>query len=560
MPNKDWRRRPAPPPGLARSLGLTPFQAHLLFNRGVTQRTQMDSYLAADERLSHDPFLLPGMDDAVARLERALAAGETVGVFGDFDTDGISGTALLVMALRELGAPVVPYLPHRVDEGHGLNAQAVESLRSRGVSLMVTVDCGTSSAAEIEMASSIGMDTIVTDHHSLSTPFPPATALVNPKRPDSQYPYEGLTGAGLAYKLAEALWSALGRAKPHHLLELAALGTVADVGPLTGENRYMVKQGLDLLNRTQHPGLTALLEQARLKKGELDTESLSFGLIPRLNAAGRLGDAHTSLDLLVAESLEAARPIAEGLEAQNRERQQLTHESMEQAREQVESQHDAPPHIIVVEHRDWLPGVLGLIAGGLSEHYYRPAIAVRTDAQLSRGSARSIPEFDMIEALRASGAPFQRFGGHPRAAGFTLPTPDLPGLKARLPALAADKLASVDLTPSIEVDCEISPLLMDGANFGFIQSLGPFGEGNPAPVFLTRNARVLAARQVGSDSAHLKMRVGHSGGRWDAIAFRRGADICEPGAMVDLVYTMQKNNWDGQERLELKVLDFRVRA
>ena len=518
----------------------------------------METYLAADERLSHDPFLLPSMDDAVSRLERALAAGEKIGVFGDFDTDGISGTALLVKALRELGGRVIPYLPHRVEEGHGLNAPAIESLRSRGVSLMVTVDCGTSSSAEIELASSIGMDTIVTDHHSLSTPVPPAIALVNPRRPDSRYPYDGLTGAGLSFKLAEALWSALGREKPLHLLELAALGTVADVGPLTGENRYMVKEGLDRLNRTHHPGLTALVEQARLKFGELDTESLSFGLIPRLNAAGRLGDAHVSLDLLVAESLEAARPIAEGLEAQNRERQQLSGESIEQARDLLESRDDAPPHIIFVEHQDWIPGVLGLIAGGLSEEYYRPAIAVRTEAQLSRGSARSIPEFDIVEALRASGAPFQRFGGHPAAAGFTLPTPDIPGLKARLTALAAEKLEGLDLTPSIEVDCEISPLLLDGTNFGFIQSLGPFGEGNPAPVFLTRNARVLSARQVGSNRAHLKMRVGHSGGRWNAIAFKRGGDICQTGARVDLVYTVQRDNWDGQERLELNVLDFRV--
>ena len=316
-PDKVWKRLPSPPAGFAQSLGLAPFQEHLLYNRGIRHQEELDQFLAADARLTYDPLLLPDMSKAVNRLQTALADGEVIGIFGDFDTDGVTGTALLVQALTELGAKVISYLPDRVDEGHGLNAAAIESIRAQNASLLVTVDCGVSSAEEVELASSLGIDTIITDHHSLPAVVPKAQAVVNPRRPDSRYPYDGLTGVGLSFKLVEALWAALGRPQPDHLLELVALGTVADVGPLTGENRYLVKKGLERLNATQHAGLRALIARSGVRPGSLDTESLSFGLIPRLNAAGRLGDASLSLELLTASSTEVAGPIAERLELLN---------------------------------------------------------------------------------------------------------------------------------------------------------------------------------------------------------------------------------------------------
>ena len=418
MSAKQWRMRPAPPAGFARSLGMPPFHAHLLYNRGIRDRAEVDRYLTTDSRDLHDPMLLPDMGTAVERLGTALDDNETIGVFGDFDTDGVAGTAVLVQALRELGARVVPYLPDRVDEGHGLNPDAVRSLQAQGVSLMVTVDCGSSSIEEVELASSLRVDAIITDHHSLSANHPNATALVNPKRADSRYPFGDLTGAGLAFKLVEALWGALGRSRPDHLLELVALGTVADVGPLTGENRYLVKRGLERLNETRHPGLIALIDRSGLKYGSLDTESLAFWLIPRLNAAGRLGDASISLQLLTATSPEIAEPVAERLERQNDERRRLSDEGVAQAHEQVESQLESLPSIVVLEHDEWLPGVLGLIAGSLAEDLYRPVVAVLVNGEVSRASARSIPEFDIVAALHRSRGLLHRYGGHPRARGF----------------------------------------------------------------------------------------------------------------------------------------------
>ena len=388
MPTKVWRRRPTPPPGFAKSLGMPPFQAHLLYNRGVRSREELDVYLAADLRLAADPMLLPDMGKAVARLRRALSTGEMIGVFGDFDTDGVTGTALLVQALQELGSRVVPYLPDRVDEGHGMNVEAIKSLRARGVSLLVTVDCGVSSVEEVKLASSLGIDTIITDHHSLPSSVPDALAIVNSKRSDSSYPFRELTGVGLSFKLVEALWAALGRARPDQLLELVALGTVADVGPLTGENRHLVKWGLDRLNETRNVGLRALVASSRLRMGSLDTDSLSFGLIPRLNAAGRLGDANLSLDLLTATSPEAAERIAEELESRNNERRLLTAQGLAQSQEQLNLQLQTVPSIIIVQHQEWLPGILGLIAGNLSERFYRPAIAISVGEQVSRASAR----------------------------------------------------------------------------------------------------------------------------------------------------------------------------
>ena len=557
MTAKEWRLSPSPPAGFAGTLGLPPFQAHLLYNRGIRRPEELEPYLSADSRLVNDPLLLPDMDRAVERLARALADDEVVGVFGDFDTDGVTGTALLVLALRDLGLKPIPYLPNRVDEGHGLNSEAVKSFQWQGVSLMVTVDCGSSSPDEVELASSVGIDTVITDHHSLPRVLPEAVALVNPGRPDSEFPYGGLTGAGLAYKLAEALYKSLGRPTPDYLVELAALGTVADVGPLTGENRHLVRAGLERINQTQHTGLRALIDRSGLKQGSLDTDSLAFALIPRLNAAGRLADATLSLELLLAPPMEKAAKIADELERHNSERRRLTMEGVTEAIHQVDRD-GALPNMIFVGHESWLPGIVGLIASSLAERYHHPAVALVVGESVCRGSARSVVEFDIVDALRQCQGLFQRFGGHPQAAGFTLATADLPALKQELTSIAEEKLGNIRLAPSINVDCQISPALLD-ANLGFIETMAPFGEGNPAPVFLTRNARVTAARQVGSRGDHLKMRLAHSGVEWEAIAFRHGDRGVRAGDRLDLVYTVGLDDWGPEPTLQLTVQDLHVR-
>ena len=557
VPAREWRIRPDPAPGFAQSIGFPEFQARLLYNRGVRSRSQAEAFLAADHRLSNDPFLLPDMGRAVERLRRAVEARETIAVFGDFDADGLTGAAVLTMALTELGARVVPYLPDRASEGHGLNPLAVGSIRAQGVTAMVTVDCGTTAVDEVELASALGIDTIVTDHHTLSGPLPYASAVVNPKREESEYPYLGLTGAGLSYKLVEALWSDLGKPLPEHLLEIAALGTVADVGPLTGENRYIVKRGLELLNSTSHPGIEALIARCGLEKGKIDSRSVSFSLVPRLNASGRLGDAHLSLHLLTATTAEEAESLAERLERANDRRRELSQLAFTQAMEQVESNGSSAAPVIFVEHREWAPGILGLVAGRLSEAFHRPVAAVAVGPQVSRASMRSIPEFDVIDALGMVGDRLVRYGGHPAAAGFAVPTHGLEDLKAEICGIASRQVSAARAVPYIEIDCEAAPSVVDRPTLDFIESLAPFGEGNPNPVMMTGGMRVSESRTVGRTNAHLKMWLVHGGRMWEAIAFNQGDRDIAAGDVVDAVYNVGLNEWGGVPRMELRVLDVR---
>ena len=558
MLDKVWNLLPAPPDGFADSIGLPPLEAQLLYNRGIMTADEAAVFLKAGDDLTHDPFLLPDMDKAAARLRTAVLWKDKVGVFGDFDTDGISGTAIVVSALESLGMNVVPYLPHRVDEGHGLNIQAVETLADQGVTLLVTVDNGINSRSEIAHAAKHGIETIITDHHALPDDPPLATAIVNPRRGDSVYPYEHLTGAGLAYKLIEGLWMSLGRERPEHLLEMAALGTVADVAPMSGENRFIVKRGLELLKATEHAGLRALLTVSGANRRELDSEALSFSVIPRLNAAGRLGDAKISLDLLTTSDKREARSIADQLEIVNEERKALAATSIEEARRQVYSAGGGRlPPLLFVESEEWLPGILGLIAGNLSEQFYRPAVVVRRGEKESRASARSIPEFDIIDAIRSTSPSFLRHGGHPEAAGFTVATDDLPLLKNELVAAAEDRLQDTMLVPTLEIDAVTSPALLLGDRLEFMRRIGPYGKGNPAPTLLMRDARVLRAIKVGAGREHLKLQLAHGGNVWDAIAFKQGEKRVRSGDTLDVVYTFGLNTWNGQTTFQLTVLDFR---
>ena len=559
MPDKVWKTALPPPADLAGTLGLPPLPAALLYNRGVTRREQVADYLAVDGQLASDPMLLPDMDAAVARLLRAVDDREAVGVFGDFDTDGVTATAIVTLALEELGVRAVPYIPDREDEGHGLNPEAVSVLRGQGVTVLVTADCGSNSTDEIELASSLGVDTIVTDHHVIHPPMAQAVAVVNPKRPDFQVPDLGLTGAGLAYKLVEALYSELGRPIPQDLIGLAALGTVADVGPLRGENRYIVHKGLEVLNRTRRPGLQALIAKSRLKPGSLDADSLAFWLIPRLNAAGRLGDAGLSLRLLTTRSPSTAESVANELDELNSKRRELTEEALSQAREQLSEDPSEVPPIIIVERLGWLPGILGLIAGRLAEEFYRPAVAVAVDGDTCRASARSIPEFDIIAALEASRELLGRYGGHAQAAGFSMPYKELPHLKDGLTAIAAEQLDGVELLPSVQIDAEVAPSEVMGENYQFMRSMAPFGEANPEPIFVTRDAQVTSARRVGGEGEHLKVQFSYGGVEWNAIAFRQSHEIA-PGDIVDVAYNVGVDDWSGTPLIQLNVIDLRVKS
>ncbi len=555
--SKRWNILPAAPERFGAELGLPRVQAQLLYNRGVRTAEDAARFLSTDSSLSHDPTLLMDMDRAVDRLVEAIDARETIGIFGDFDTDGVTGTAVMVRALRALNAEVLPYIPHRVEEGHGLNSTALAGLRDRGVKLLVTVDCGVTSRDEIGVASDMGIDTIVTDHHALIGDTPQAIAVVNPRRQNSAYPYADLTGVGLAFKLAQALFARLGNELPDGLIELVALGTIADVGPLTGENRYFVNEGLAQLNETSNPGIRALADVAGLTLGAMDETSLAFGLIPRLNAPGRLAHAKVSLDLLTTVDDDKARGLAEKLQLHNQERQALTESGITQAEAQIRQRHpNGIPSIIVVGSRGWLPGILGIIAGRLAETYYRPAIAVNVEDKISRASARSIPEFNIVEALTACAEMFTRFGGHAQAAGFTIPTDRMRELVGRLSDDATSQIGGLNLRPELTIDCVASPSEIEGENFQFIRRLSPFGAQNPSPLFAATGARVVDKRTVGR-GRHLRLRVAHDGAQWDAIAFRQGAREDLADGQIDFVYAMELNEWQGRTTLQLVVEDLR---
>ena len=552
--NRRWVLREFPPFGFAKQLGFTPFHAHLLYNRGIRTADDAELFLQSDERLLNDPMLLPEMGEAIDRLRRALDGGEHIGVFGDFDADGITGTALLTTALRDLGAKVTPYIPDRVVEGHGLNVDAIGLLHESGVSLLITVDCGATSICEVAIANDLGIDSIITDHHSVLPTLPESHALINPRHPDSRYPFPDLTGVGMSFKLIEALHKDLGLEWPEHLLEFVALGTVADVGPLIGENRFLVKRGLERINRTRNAGIRALASNARLKIGAMDTESLSFGLIPRINVAGRLGSAGISLELLTTDNAHIAQSLASEIEGKNRERQELTRRAVAEAQQQIEM-HDELPPILIVKSPDWIPGVLGLIAGRLSESHYRPAVAVSVGTDTSRASLRSIPEFDIVDALRQNSHLFERHGGHPQAAGFTMPTASLPDLEHSLLRFASERLDGHRLAPTLDVECEVQMSAFTQRNFDFIQSLAPFGEGNPSPLFLTRGVRVVDARLVGANRQHLKMRLWQRGTTIEAIGFNLGHKVGETRRNIDVVYTVGFDTWGHYPTLKLTVQD-----
>ena len=502
------------------------------------------------------------MDRAVARLRRAISDGETVGVFGDFDIDGISGTAVVMNGLRKLGAQVVPYVPDRVNEGHGLNLDAVRSLADRGVTVLVTVDCGADADTEVEAASLLGVDCIVTDHHTMldDAPYPAAEALVNPNRPDSRYPFDHLTGVGIAYKLVQAVYDDTGMEPPVALLELVALGTVGDVGPLIGENRYFVSEGLRSMNRTGSPGLRALIEVSGYGGKPLDAMALAFGLIPRLNAPGRLDDAEISLKLLTSAESEQAYAQAALMEQYNRQRQALTRKAVVQADAQVSKRWPGSlPQVIMVGHRDWHPGILGLVAARIAEKHGRPAIAVSVGDSESRASARSVKSFGIFDILNQRSELFVKFGGHQRAAGFTIPNQHLRTLADHMESLPSQLADDGTSGVQLSIDLAAGPSLVERELFEFTQKLAPFGEASPRPRFAASGLRVVDSRRVGS-GRHLKLGIDDGRKKWDAIAFRQGhlSSQTRPGAHVDIAYGMELNTWQGRTSLQLVLDDLSV--
>ncbi|HNP72814.1 MAG TPA: single-stranded-DNA-specific exonuclease RecJ [Kouleothrix sp.] len=562
---KRWvLRDPAPADFLATMRDRPAVVATLLYQRDLRSQASIASFLSSDYKSGlHDPFLLKGMDAAARRVAAAIAESEPIAVYGDFDTDGVTAVTLLMQAIGAMGGDIRPYIPHRLREGYGLNIEAIDQLAAEGVRVLITVDCGISNLREVAHANAHGIDVIVTDHHTPPDTLPDAYAVVNPKQPGCAYPYKQLVGVGIAYKLVQAL-ARLGVKMPlrgRDLLDVVALGTVTDMGPLNGENRVLVRAGLESINASQRPGLKALVVAAGLVQGKITSTDISFMLGPRLNAAGRLDDAVLAYQLLLADDFSAAQQLAERLNQANRQRQELTKQIQQSARQQATDQSKHENRIIVLDNAEYPAGLVGLVAARLVEELGRPVLMLERGEEVSRGSARSVPGFNIFEALTSCEDLFVRYGGHSAAAGFTIATANLPALEQRLLAYADAHLPDDLLTPALEIDAEVPLGQLSWELLAQIAVLEPFGQANPQPVLLSRHVHVAGAWPRGAEGQHLKLRIddGAGGPAYEAIAFRLGklAHYFERHPWLDIAYTLEAHEWNGTRSLQLNVKDLR---
>jgi single-stranded-DNA-specific exonuclease len=549
-----WKILPPVPDEYLNASGLPSLIAQLLYNRGV-KLEEIEPFLSADHRLDGNPFLLPDISQAVSRVYKAVLAKEKIAVYGDFDVDGVTAIVILVEGLSRLGAEVIPYIPDRINEGHGLKISALEKLHAQGANLVITVDCGVTDLKEVKQAQDMGMDIIITDHHIPLGSLPRAVAVVDPKRRDSVYPFPDLAGAGVAFKLLQALFHKDSREKwLTRLLDLVVLATITDLVTLVGENRYLVKEGLKELNNSSRVGIREMVKLAGLKPGELDDKDISWALGPRLNSAGRMNNASASYQLLTTQSPEEARLLALELEEKNAERQKLTTEVLNRTREKLAAKLHLP--VLIDGDESYSVGVIGLVAGKLVDEFYKPAIIINLGSELCQGSCRSIAEFNIVSALAKCHDLLTAFGGHPLAAGFTVARRNLAQLEQMLVDLATDQLGHLDLHPELVIDAELPLTVLAGDTFNLMQKLSPFGRGNPQPTFLTRQVEVIESHDFGKQGEWLRLKLKQGNVTWQAVDFESQKKREEIPSRIDIVYNLEKSRWDGEEVLSLNLLDF----
>ena len=565
--DRKWQIAEPPPPGFRLDLGFLgsgvrgPLPALLLWNRGVRTDADVERYFSTGLNDFLDPFQLPDMEIAADRIVSAVENGETVGVFGDFDVDGLTGTAIMLRIIRTLGGKAVPYIPNRENDGHGLSNQAVDSFSDAGVSLITTVDTGSTAVEEISYAKSKGIDTVVTDHHLIETERPDAVAIVNPhvessgETDDSDQSVD-YSGAGVAFKLAQALCAATGRDFPEELLPLAALGTIADIVPLVSENRSLVREGLRVLGQTDLPGLRSLLDISRAPgaSGRPTAELISFYMAPRLNAPGRMGDAEPSLQILSTDDVMEARALAERLDSENNKRRLLSEKAWEHASSQFDVNSDDP---IVVVNCDGFPmGILGPLAGRLNELTGKPSVAYQLVDGIARASCRSNIVLDLHAALSNHADQFERFGGHARAAGFSIKHDLLDNLLEDLRRHAAWGVLGASPLPTMHADAEVRLTDLTVSTWNFVAAMEPFGEANRKPVLVTYGATPIDVRTVGAGGKHLRISFEADGRRIDSIGFSLGDKPLGSGK-VDIIYELRSEIWRGKTRHQLGLRDIR---
>ncbi|MFA5059880.1 MAG: single-stranded-DNA-specific exonuclease RecJ [Candidatus Omnitrophota bacterium] len=541
---------------LSNSLSLHPIVAQLLLNRGISTSQDAKDFLSINLSSLHDPLLFADMDKTLKRIHKAKEKKERVLIFGDYDVDGITSSVILKNILQKIGLDVINYIPHRINEGYGLNHAIVDFAKKRDVRLMIAIDCGITAFSEVDALNNAGIDVIIMDHHEPpEKKLPNAVAVINPKRHDCKYPFKGLASVGLAFKLAQAL---LGKACEDYL-DLVALGTVADVAELLGENRVFVKFGLEKLSHTKNKGLMALMDVARIKGKKLKPHSIGFVLGPRINASGRMGSAEKSLQLLLSEEEHEAYSLAKSLEEENQKRQKMQGNIIEEALSVVEREINFKDHrIIVLSKEGWHRGIVGIVASRIMDTFYRPTIVISLEDGLGTGSARSIDGFHMYEALKHCEALLENFGGHEHAAGLTIKKENIENFNNLINQFAKDHMDVQSLIPTLDIDCEISLSSLTLELVEAVKSLEPFGEGNPSPVFCSRQLTVKTPPVIlGRDT--IKFWVSDGKVVLQAVGFGLGRffDLVSGGTKLDLAYAVSTDDWNKDPIIQLEIKDIK---
>lgn len=532
--------------------------------RGIETLPELHRFLSGGLSTLSDPFLMPGMAAAARRIARGVVTGETICIYGDYDVDGVTATALLVTFFRELGAPVLWHIPHRIDDGYGLTVSGLENIAARGATLVVTVDCGVTSVEPARACSRLGIDLIITDHHLPDGEIPPAVAVLDPHLPDSPFPAKEIAGVGVAFYLAvavrkilrdEGFFAACPEPDLKRYLDFVALGTIADVAPVTGENRLLIRHGLPLLNNSSRPGIEALKKVAAVR-GEVTCKTVGFSLAPRLNAAGRLEHAEAGLHLLLTDDPLHAQELAATLDEANRQRQELERQILADAIDALTRNGvRKSARSIVLASDEWHPGVIGIVASRLAALYHRPTILISLREGVGKGSGRSIPALHLRDALSACSEHLHAFGGHRQAAGLAIDEGTLALFVERFEEVTSGLLTEEDLCPVLTLDAELSPDLFTADTVDLLNRLVPFGVGNPEPLFLIRGGVIVSLRTV--KGGHLRCSVEWCGKRVDGIWFTPPPHSFAPGDRIDLAAHLEMNQWQGKRSLFLRIKGIR---
>lgn len=542
----------------------------LLVNRGLTTQAVIDGFLSPDYLTDlHDPFLFSQMDKAVKRILSAIEAQEHIMVYGDYDADGVTSTAVMIEALTALGATHLDrYIPYRETEGYGLNPVAVKKIADDGVTLVITVDCGITGGAEIDILNAQNVDVIITDHHHAPVSLPKAYAIINQNVPGEPYPFKDLTGVGVAFKVAQALVARhasykvtqLAEGFEKWLLDLVAIGTIADIQPLLGENRVFATYGLVVINRTRRIGLQKLLASLNNKTNHIDERAVGWQIVPRLNAAGRLNHASTAYELLTTQDETEATRLSQELSQTNQERQQITEKIRDEARKQIGTFKDQ--NILIVVGEEWPTGIVGLVAGKIADEFHRPTLVISRFKGEIIGSARSIAEFNVIEAIEQCADFLKKFGGHPQAAGFTIDGEEgLQQFIQKMTTLADAQLTGKDIPAVLSVDTEIDLDQVNWELFEALEKFPPYGEDNPKPRFLAKQLTVVDHQKLGKGELHMRLMVSHTKPVIrKTIGFNLGewCNTLKRGDKVDMVFEVDVNEWNGNRELQMKIVDLKM--